>query len=72
MLALCLMKSESKHHFKFALDSYIKVGYRIPRKVFVDQHAGPALVEYWENNFEVEIVFCIMHIHRNINENIGN
>ena len=42
------MKSESQHHFKFALDNYIKVGYRMPRKVFVDQHAGKlaVLVEY--------------------------
>ena len=27
--------------------------------------------ENWEKYFDTEIVFCIMHIHRNINENIG-
>ena len=45
----------------------------IPKKVFIDQHAGQltALIENWEKDFNTEIVFCMMHIHRNINENIG-
>ena len=73
ILAVCLMKRETKEYYKFALNSYSEIGYKIPKKVFVDQHAGQlaALIENWENNFNTEIVFCMMHIHRNINQNIG-
>ena len=66
-------EKRNKEYYKFALNSYSEIGIKIPKKVFVDQHAGQlaALIENWEKNFNNEIVFYMMHIHRNINENIG-